>query len=37
MYGYADRLVPVAKARKMLDDPAVATIRVADVAYDLER
>ena len=37
VYGYADRTVTVAEARKMLDDPAVKTIRVADVAYDLER
>ncbi|GGM88582.1 hypothetical protein GCM10010106_39790 [Thermopolyspora flexuosa] len=35
-YGYVDRTVSVARARKMLDDPSAATVRVVDVAFDLE-
>jgi hypothetical protein len=36
-YGYADRLLTVDQARKLIENPQVKTIRVADVAYDLDR
>ncbi|MEV0591208.1 hypothetical protein [Nonomuraea cavernae] len=36
-YAYVDNLVTVGKLRKLIDDPRVRTVRVADVTYDLER
>ncbi|MEU9884315.1 hypothetical protein [Sphaerisporangium sp. NPDC051011] len=36
-YAYVDQLADVATLRKIIEDPRVATVRVADLAYDLER
>ncbi|GAA4195999.1 hypothetical protein GCM10022252_42710 [Streptosporangium oxazolinicum] len=36
-YAYVDTLSTVGQLRRILDDPLVATVRVAEVAYDLER
>ncbi|GAB3907824.1 hypothetical protein [Microbispora bryophytorum] len=37
VYAYVDSLVTIGELRKIIDDPLVRTVRVADVAYDLER
>ncbi|MEU7689003.1 hypothetical protein OHB01_04745 [Microbispora hainanensis] len=36
-YAYVDSLVTIGELRKIIEDPLVRTVRVADVAYDLER
>ncbi|WP_327108171.1 hypothetical protein [Nonomuraea glycinis] len=36
-YAYVDSLVTIGKLRKIIEDPLVQTVRVADVTYDLER
>jgi hypothetical protein len=36
-YAYVSQLTPVKELRKIIEDPRVRTIRVADVAYDLDR
>ncbi|MDR8408488.1 hypothetical protein MTP10_07030 [Nonomuraea sp. 3-1Str] len=37
VYAYVDDLASVGDLRKLLDDPRVRTIRLADVAFDLDR
>ena len=36
-YAYVDSLATIGKLRKIIEDPLVRTVRVADVTYDLER
>ncbi|WP_157548240.1 hypothetical protein [Nonomuraea candida] len=36
-YGYVDQLSSVAELRKLIEDPRVRTIRLADVTFDLDR
>ncbi|WP_182907781.1 hypothetical protein [Microbispora sp. H13382] len=36
-YAYVDSLATVGQLRKIIEDPLVRTVRVADVTYDLER
>ncbi|WP_214415415.1 hypothetical protein [Sphaerisporangium fuscum] len=36
-YAYVDTVATVEELRKIIEDPRVATVRVADVTYDLER
>ncbi|MEV6867738.1 hypothetical protein AB0M44_42970 [Streptosporangium subroseum] len=36
-YAYVDSLATIGKLRKVIEDPLVQTVRVADVTYDLER
>ncbi|MEV4296971.1 hypothetical protein [Microbispora rosea] len=37
VYAYVDSLVTIGELRKVIEDPLVRTVRVADLAYDLER
>jgi hypothetical protein len=37
VYAYVDSLVTIGDLRKIIEDPLVRTVRVADVTYDLER
>ncbi|WP_329080473.1 MULTISPECIES: hypothetical protein [unclassified Streptosporangium] len=37
VYAYVDTLSTIGQLRRIIDDPRVATVRVAEVAYDLER
>ncbi|MEU0570172.1 hypothetical protein ABZ297_32970 [Nonomuraea sp. NPDC005983] len=36
-YAYVDQLATIGGLRKLIEDPLVRTVRVADVTYDLER
>ncbi|MGI5154598.1 hypothetical protein [Microbispora sp. CA-102843] len=36
-YAYVDSLATIGELRKIIEDPLVQTVRVADVTYDLER
>ncbi|MEO3871303.1 hypothetical protein ABGB18_21020 [Nonomuraea sp. B12E4] len=36
-YAHVDQLTSVRKLRRLIDDPLVRTIRLAGVAYDLDR
>ncbi|OPG09850.1 hypothetical protein [Microbispora sp. GKU 823] len=36
-YAYVDSLATIGELRKIIEDPLVRTVRVADVTYDLER
>ncbi|GII04856.1 hypothetical protein [Planobispora takensis] len=35
-YAYVNELSPIGRLRKIIEDPRVATVRVADVAFDLQ-
>ncbi|MET7461522.1 hypothetical protein [Nonomuraea sp. NPDC005501] len=37
VYAYVDEMVTVKDLRKLIEDPRVRTVRLADVAFDLER
>ncbi|WP_433252236.1 hypothetical protein ACQPYK_07435 [Streptosporangium sp. CA-135522] len=36
-YAYVDSLATISSLRKLIEDPQVATVRMADIAFDLER